>query len=127
MSHRHLIHTAAIGLAVAAVAAPTAVAQQQDLRSPDAADIAPSVTTQAQDNRSPDARDAADGRGTFTAPRVTVVRVAQPSSSAGRGFDWGDAGIGAGGILALVLIGLGGALVVVHRRHGTTPRGPAVS
>ena len=120
MSHRLLIHTATIGLAVAAVAAPTAAAQQQDLRSPDAVDAA-LVQRQAQDARSPDARDAAQGRGTFTAPRVTVVRVTQPSPSASRGFDWGDAGIGAGGILALVLIGVGAALTVTHRRRG----GPA--
>ena len=127
MSHRLLTHTAAVGLAVAAVAAPVAVAQQ-DLRSPDAVDAASAVTQRAhnqqtQDLRSPDARDTAAGRGTFTAPRVTVVKVAQPSQTTGGGFDWGDAGIGAGGVLALVLIAVGGALMVTHRRRG----GPAIS
>jgi hypothetical protein len=122
MSHRHLIHTAALGLAVAAIAAPVAAAGPVDLRSPDAVDAARSAAvSNAQDLRSPDTRDSAAGRGTFTAPHVTVVRVAQPSQVTGGGFDWGDAGIGAGGVLALVLIGVGGSLMVTHRRH----RGPA--
>jgi len=42
-----------------------------------------------------------------------VVRLTTPSG----GFDWGDAGIGAGGMLALTLIGLGGTLTVTHRRN----------
>jgi hypothetical protein len=124
MTHRHLTHTAALGLAVAAIAAPVAAAQQ-DLRSPDAVDAAQTALArghdqQAQDNRSPDARDAAQGRGTFTAPRVTVVKVAQPTATTSGGFDWGDAGIGAGGVLALVLIATGGALMVTHHRRGGT-------
>jgi hypothetical protein len=44
-----------------------------------------------------------------------VVRIQTPPS----GFDWGDAGIGAAGGLALAMIGLGGALAVSQRR----PRG----
>jgi hypothetical protein len=32
-------------------------------------------------------------------------------------FHWGDAGIGAGGMLALIAIGLGGALTLTRRRH----------
>jgi hypothetical protein len=126
MSHRLFTHTAALGLAVAAVAAPVAAAQQ-DLRSPDAADAAVTALgqrvhdPQAQDFRSPDARDTAAGRGTFTAPRVTVVKVAETPQVSSGGFDWGDAGIGAGGVLALVLIAVGGSLMVTHRRRG----GPA--
>jgi hypothetical protein len=42
------------------------------------------------------------------------------------GFDWGDAGIGAGGMLALIVIALGGALTLTRRRnhhiHGHTPQ-----
>ena len=33
------------------------------------------------------------------------------------GFNWGDAGIGAGGMLALTVIGLGGALTLTRRRN----------
>jgi hypothetical protein len=121
MSHRLLTHTATIGLAVAAMAAPAAVASQ-DFRSPDAVDAAQTALAQrGQDLRSPDTRDTAAGRGTFTAPHVTVVKVAEAPQATGGGFDWGDAGIGAGGAVALVLIGVGGSLMVTHRRRG----GPA--
>jgi len=34
----------------------------------------------------------------------------------GAGFHWGDAGIGAGGMLALIVTGLGGALTLTRRR-----------
>jgi hypothetical protein len=121
MSHRLLTHSATIGLAVAAMAAPAAVARQ-DFRSPDAVDAAQTALAQrGQDLRSPDTRDTAAGRGTFSAPRVTVVKVAETPQATGGGFDWGDAGIGAGGAVALVLIGVGGSLMVTHRRRG----GPA--
>ncbi len=43
----------------------------------------------------------------------TAVRVVTP----GAGFHWGDAGIGAGGMLALIVIGLGGAFTLNHRRN----------
>lgn len=41
-----------------------------------------------------------------------VVRIETPKS----GFDWGDAGIGAAGGVALAMLGLGGALAVSQRR-----------
>ena len=43
----------------------------------------------------------------------TAVRVVTVSA----GFHWGDAGIGAGGMLALIVIGLGGALTLTRRRN----------
>ena len=49
-----------------------------------------------------------------SAPQA-VVRIQAPPN----GFDWGDAGIGAAGGLALAMIGVGGALAVSQRR----PRG----
>ena len=42
-----------------------------------------------------------------------AVRVVTASA----GFHWGDAGIGAGGMLALIVIGLGGALTLTRRRN----------
>ena len=42
-----------------------------------------------------------------------VARDVTPSG----GFNWGDAGIGAGGMLALTVIGLGGALTLTRRRN----------
>jgi hypothetical protein len=45
-----------------------------------------------------------------------AVRIQTPPS----GFDWGDAGIGAAGGLALALLGLGGVLVISHQRPRRT-------
>jgi hypothetical protein len=42
----------------------------------------------------------------------TSARVLTPTG----GFDWADAGIGASGMLALTVIGLGGALTLARRR-----------
>ena len=46
-----------------------------------------------------------------TAP-VSIVRVNSPSA----GFDWGDAGIGAIGGVAVSMIGVGGVLAFSRRR-----------
>jgi hypothetical protein len=111
MIRHRLTRSAALALAVAAVAAPAAIAQQ-DLRSPDARDAAFSAMAK-QDLRSPDARDAADGRGTFNAPEVTVVRVPEtaPAPSASP-LDWRDVAIGAGAALGLMLLAIGGVRAV---------------
>jgi hypothetical protein len=50
-----------------------------------------------------------------------VVRVQAPAN----GFDWGDAGIGAAGGLALSMIGLGGALAVSQHRTRRARHNPA--
>jgi len=42
----------------------------------------------------------------------TIVRV-----NASPGFDWGDAGIGAAGGLALATLGIGGGLAISQRRE----------
>jgi hypothetical protein len=131
MSLQRLTKSAALGLTVAALSAPAAAAQvdlrspdaregdtvapaAQDMRSPDAR-IVDAVVPSGVDLRTPDSRDAADGRGTFNAPEVVFVY--QPAPGAG-GLDWTDAGIGAGGLLAMLAIGLGGAAAVGHRRRG---------
>jgi hypothetical protein len=132
---RRITRSTAVGLALAALAAPTALAdphaadtharaeaaQKQDLRSPDTRDAATRVEPK-QDLRSPDARDASQGRGTYTAPDVVVVKVPDPVPADG-GINWADAGIGAGGLLGLVLLGLGGSLAVVHRRQAPATPG----
>jgi hypothetical protein len=123
--HSHTI-TLALAAGLASLAPAGALAQPareaatpaQNLQSPDARDA--SQTAQArQDLRPPDVIDAAAGRGTFNSPRVMVVKMPQPApepASAG-GVDWADASIGAGGLLGLSLIGLGGTFVIVHRRR----------
>lgn len=89
-----------------------------DLRSPDSQDGHRS-TPALIDRRSPDAADRASGRVVTRGP---VVSIASPQG----GFDWGDAGIGAGGALAIVLLGLGAALIATHRRRGMKPHRAAV-
>lgn len=108
--------------AVTQPVAPTQpAAPPVDLRSPDARDAAREAegtsAPLARDLRSPDARDAAEGRGTTTAPQVEVVKLTAPSTSEPSGFDWGDAGIGAGGVLGLTLLGMGGTFVLIRRHH----------
>jgi hypothetical protein len=85
------------------VLAPKVVAQQtQDLRAPD--QVAPAGATQSP--RAPGHVAAATKAG------VTP-------STARDGFDWGDAGIGAGSVA--VAMGLAGSvLLVARRRHDGT-------
>jgi hypothetical protein len=134
----HMIVTAAL---VAVCAVPAGAAAQQDLRMPDTRDAAAaSAADDYQDLRSPDAQDAAAHRGLYQPdegpwvldrdygspdaadaardlPPVNlpapVVEVKEPPS----GFDWGDAGIGAAGMLALFSIAAGSALLLTGRRR----------
>jgi hypothetical protein len=151
MNRHRLARSAALGLALAALAASTASANtvdlrsqmgssslagttssapRQDLRSADARDAARSADARQgqpqQDLRSPDTRDLAEGRGTFSAPEVTVVKVTEPAPP-GAGIDWGDAGIGAGTMLGLILLALGSSLAVVHRRQSAAAGQPATT
>ena len=132
MNAHRLIRSAALGLTVATLAAPTAGAVPADLRSPDAQDAGKAAAIQRnlprQDLRTPDSRDQAAGRGTYNAPEVTVVKVAEPAPAAtGGGLDWADAGLGAGGMLGLVLVAVASVLAVVHRRKGPRHGRPAVT
>ena len=122
--------TSAVALALC-VAAPAA-AGAQDLRTPDAIDaasVAKANVSHVQDLRSPDAADAAGARqpgidlrspdvrfgqpdGTVVPARERVRIVEVPSS----GFEWGDAGIGAAGMLAVTLLALGLGLAATHYR-----------
>jgi hypothetical protein len=127
MNTKRLTRSTVTGLALAALVAPAAGAQQ-DLRNAD--QVAPAVTEsqdlrnadqvapaaiEQQDLRGPDAIDAAARN---VSPEVVYVKV--PSPVPADGLDWADAGIGAGGLLGLGLIALGGTLVVVRRRHVTS-------
>ena len=141
MSPQRLIQSAALGLALAALAAPATVGAQDlrspdargdaqvvragdDLRSPDARSThAPRSASIRADLRSPDSRDAAEGRGTSTAPDVMVVKLREPAPApapAADGLDWGDAGVGAAGLLGLAALALGGVFAMVRRRHPAT-------
>ena len=119
MTRHRVTRSAALALALAALAAPAAAAQQHDLRSPDTRDAAQSAQP-PQDLRSPDTRDAA-GRTTLSTPAVTVVK-APPSAPSADGIDWTDAGIGAASLLGLIALGLAGTFSVLHRRRGGLAR-----
>lgn len=72
-----------------------------------------------QDYRMPDTFDAANGRGTADAPEITVVKVPTPvpvAAPAGDGIDWADAGIGAGGAIAMIALAGGSAFAIVRKR-----------
>jgi hypothetical protein len=151
MNRHRLARSATLGLALAALAASTASAKtvdlrsqagtsslagttsaapRQDLRSADARDAARSAEARQgqprQDLRSPDTRDRAESRGTFRAPEVTVVKVTEPAPPSA-GIDWGDAGIGAGGMLGVILLALGSSLAVVHRKQTAAAGQPATT
>ena len=64
------------------------------------------------DHRSP---DATSSFVRSPAPKVAELTIAASSG----GFDWGDAGIGAGAALGLLLIGLSVMFTVVHHRNRT--------
>lgn len=123
MSRHVIIKPLAVAgvLSGCAFAVPAASAQQ-DFRSPDTRDARPMShpPIAAVDVRSPDAKDAA-ASPTLRSYRTPIV-VEMRSSS---GFDWGDAGIGAGGMLGLVAIAAGGTFVVTRRRQGRADVSPA--
>lgn len=141
MSRSRFTRTIGLGITIAALGASTAAAQPidgsmhdaiaaglrptsqytpSDVRTPDTVSASkPSTSEPVVDLRTPDARDHGEGRGTFNAPEVTVVKVADPAPT-GSGFDWGDAGIGAAGMLGIFSIAAGSALLLTgrRRRHG---------
>jgi hypothetical protein len=114
-THR-ITTTAAVMLSLAAAGAPTAAATVSS--------TTPTTTTNQPPASVYDRPDKSMIPVTTpaSAPQA-VVRIQTPPN----GFDWGDAGIGAAGGLALAMIGLGGALVVSQRRprgnRQTTPLG----
>jgi hypothetical protein len=89
----------------------------QNLRSPGAVDVRhAALVAGQQDLRSPDARDAA-GEGQL--PPIVVTPAAPAATpSASNGFEWGDAAIGAAGMLGLVALITGAGLIAVRYRHG---------
>jgi hypothetical protein len=126
--HRHI--STAVALVVALAAAPSAASArpfQPIAQPPSSQTQTPSaVNPRSRDTANPAvraiqgqsarvahqlaARDALAGRATLSPPPASIVTVFQPN-----GFDWGDAGIGAGATLGLILILLGSTLYLTHR------------
>jgi hypothetical protein len=141
MFKHRLSRTIAVAVTLGAIAAPTAAAmpadgpvvaskytlphgfETADTRAAVARGVYEPIPPSQQpqppkDLRNPDTVDFANGRGTYNSPEVVVVDAPTPESapvSAG-GIDWADAGLGAGSLLGITLIGLGAALFIVHRR-----------
>jgi hypothetical protein len=88
----HTARTVVGALALSAVLAPAASAQQ--------------------DLRSPDTQDFAAGRGLERAPVVEFVDVPHAD-----GFDWTDAALGAATAFGIILVGTGGAIATVRVRR----------
>jgi hypothetical protein len=105
MTSIHRITTAVVVSLGFAMSAAPALAYPSDL-TPNGSEV-------------PAGSPSVSGQTTVPAAPPTIVRV-----SASNGFDWGDAGIGAGGAVALTILGVGGALVASNRRgrhtHGST-------
>lgn len=130
MNHR-ITTTLALALALAATAAPAASADPAPLAQAEAAALTHPTRTPASAASCGDVcssyglANVSTHTPASTAPRSNVVSgsgygsISKPVALSS-GFDWGDAGIGAGGAFALTMIGLGGVLTATNRR-GTTP------
>jgi len=116
MFNRRICRTAGVTLAVAAIAAPAASAMPLGDGPVTRGLYQPVQPEETQNLMNPDTRDYAEGRGTYNAPEVVVVSQPAPKPITASGIDWEDVGIGAGGLLGIVVIGAGGALILMHRR-----------
>jgi hypothetical protein len=86
-----------------------------------AAIAAPAASARPIDQVSPQTNPASVTRVVKLSPSQAQV----PSATSDQGFDWGDAGIGAGAAFALTAIGIGGALLILsNRRHHVEQPGP---
>jgi hypothetical protein len=102
---------------------PSKTGHGQDLRSPDAVDAAQHRGLYAADrgayvlNRDYGSPDAVDAARELPPVQIPVLEARDVPSS---GFDWGDASIGAAGMLAIFSIAAGCALLLTgrKRRHG---------
>jgi hypothetical protein len=88
-----------------------------------AAAAAPGAVAQPPDLRSPDARDAAAGRQIVVAGAPTWPVSPQPVTRAGvvvgapaSGLDWSSAGVGAGAAAGAVAVAFAGAVGLRRRR-----------
>ena len=126
--HRHISTTVALVVALAAAPSAASARPFQPISRPATSQTqaASAVNPHARDAANPAARaiqaqaarvahqlaarDALAGRAILSPPPPLTVTVFQPD-----GFDWGDAGIGAGATLALTLILLGSTLYLTHR------------
>src|SRR5689334_20297703 len=130
LSPQRITNGTAVALAVGAIAAPVASAapiggySRQDKQLTTSAEAGP--VTASHPTAPALAAWASSGAAAFHAvssPSSPAVAWADASSG---GFDWGDAGIGAGG-LVLSIVAVGGGVVLLQRRTRRTGKTAAVA
>lgn len=120
--HRRALHGMAAAVSVCALAAPTASAVPVEQFIPRAGDESASGSSSMPPPPSSIAASAAEEYENLRSPDATSVPVRVVKVRADGGFDWGDAGIGATGMLALAAIGTGAAVATGRRgRHLPQP------
>jgi hypothetical protein len=125
LSHSRPVRGLALAAMISALAAASASAAPAEQLFPRGEDESASRSSSAPPSPSSIAASAAEEYDDLRSPEATTtvpVRVVKVRADAG--FDWGDAGIGASGLLALAAIGAGAALATGHRprtRHSPQP------
>lgn len=122
LSPQRIARVTAIALTAGAVAAPVASAYPPGgVPSQPAAASNNSVAHVKQHKAAAYTRQ--DKQLVPSSPSQAPVNAVPPSAPAAtpiEGFDWGDAGIGAAGGLAISVVGIGGALALSQRRTRRT-------
>lgn len=115
LSNHHITKGTAAVLAVGAIAAPAASARPARM-----APNRPPVQIARTVNPVSLSYSRQDKGLIASSPSHSPGRAAPaaPQASPNGGFDWADAGIGAGGGLVLSLLGIGGVLGLSQRRSG---------
>jgi hypothetical protein len=122
LKHQRALQSMAAAVSVCALAAPTASAAPVEQFLPRAGDESAGGSSSVSPPPSSIAASAAEEYDNLRAPDATSVPVPVVKVRADGGFDWGDAGIGATGMLALAAIGAGAAVATGHRRGRQLPQ-----
>ena len=120
--HRRALLGVAAAVSVCALAAPTASAATAEQLFQRAEDESASGSSSVPPPSSSIAVSAAEEYENLRSPDSTGVPVRVVTVRADGGFDWGDAGIGATGVLALAAMGAGAAVATGHRRGRHLPQ-----
>ena len=114
---RRINRTILAAIAVLALAAPAATAQSENFTSPAGRGDAPQ-TRQQDMQRAEQYKQTAEYDAAISAARQSpTVNVVEDD-----GFQWGDAAIGAGVLLAIALLGGAGFVAVHRRRESASPQ-----
>jgi hypothetical protein len=112
--HRRPLATLALAAAISALAAPAATAIPAEQFIPREEDESV-IGSSSMPAPSSIAGSAGEEYENLRSADATTVPVRVVEFQTGRDFDWGDAGIGATGMLALAAIGGGAAFATGHR------------